>query len=453
MRVLVVGAGPAGLTAALLAAEAGHEVVVVEACERLGGMAASIEVGDQRADLGSHRLHPAASDRVLGLLGRLLGDDLQVRTRNGRIRLADRWVRFPLSAVDLARNLPPRFVGAALRDAVVSPLRREREDTYAEVVRAGLGPAALDWFHGPYAQKLWGRSPDRLAGDLARRRIAVSSPGRLAAKLIRSARRGPGVFLYPRRGYGQVVEALAGACVASGVAITTGEQVLGVTPSEGEGPVRVTSDSGRLHEVDRVLWTAPPAVLSAVAGGPEWDIPAHRALILVYLVLDVDRYTPFDAHYFPGADVRLARLSEPKNYRDGDDPGGRTVLCAEIACGVGDGLWSASEEELVAEVTDALSAADLPRPSVVGSHVERLPSVYPVLGPEDVGRATDVSRWAQQLGGVTVLGRQGLMVADNIHHVMDMAFDAVACLGGSGGWDDLSWRAALRRFESHVVED
>ena len=80
----------------------GRSVVLVEAAPVLGGMAASVVVGGQRVDLGSHRLHPSAPPAVRALLDELLGDDLQVRTRNGRLRLAGRWVRFPLQAGDLA---------------------------------------------------------------------------------------------------------------------------------------------------------------------------------------------------------------------------------------------------------------------------------------------------------------------------------------------------------------
>ena len=90
--VLVVGGGPCGLAAALGAARAGRSVELLEAAPRLGGMAASLTVGGQRVDLGSHRLHPSARTEVRALLDELLGADLQERRRNGRIHLAGRWV-------------------------------------------------------------------------------------------------------------------------------------------------------------------------------------------------------------------------------------------------------------------------------------------------------------------------------------------------------------------------
>ncbi|MCB9373772.1 MAG: FAD-dependent oxidoreductase [Microthrixaceae bacterium] len=104
--VVVVGAGPAGLLAALRAARAGHQVTVLEAAGHVGGMAASVEVAGQRVDLGSHRLHPAVDPRHRRLLGELLGDDdrcsLTGAARSGSLAGVT-------SSLDLVRRLPPAF--------------------------------------------------------------------------------------------------------------------------------------------------------------------------------------------------------------------------------------------------------------------------------------------------------------------------------------------------------
>lgn len=462
MRLIIVGGGPTGLTAALLAAEAGHNVTVLEQSHRLGGMAASITVSDQRVDLGSHRLHPTASDDVRGLLERLLGNDLQTRERNGRIRIGGRWVMFPLSPLDLARRLPPRFVASVALDTLLAPLRNERDDTYDEVVRAGLGPSVLRWFYGPYATKLWGRDPADLHGDVARRRIAVTSIRQLVQKLVRAKLDGPPTFLYPKRGYGQVVDALVTHAEQAGVEIITGAGVDRMAASAGGRAVTWNvGGEARNETVDRVFWTASPARLAevlAVENGVERPaIPArgHRGVVLVFLTLDCDRYTKFDAHYFPELDVLAARVSEPKNYRDGDDPQGQTVLCAEIACDPGDETWTADTGALGKRVMASLAAAEVragAEPAVLAVHLERLPAVYPVIAADDMAAQQELLDWAHKVDGVTLLGRQGLVVADNLHHVMDMAFAAVACLD-STGWNEGSWREALRRFEDHVVED
>ena len=119
--VVVLGAGPAGLLAAHDLAAAGHRCTLVEAQDRTGGMAASIEVAGQRVDLGSHRLHHATPPDLLAEIRGWLGVDLQTRERNGRIHLGGRWVGFPLRATDMARRLPPSFTVRAVRDTVLSP--------------------------------------------------------------------------------------------------------------------------------------------------------------------------------------------------------------------------------------------------------------------------------------------------------------------------------------------
>ena len=448
--VLVVGGGPSGLAAALGAGRTGRTVELIEASPRLGGLAASVSVGGQRVDLGSHRLHPSAMPRVRALLDELLGDDLQERRRNGRLHLAGRWVAFPLRPADVARTVPFGIGARIAADLVTGPLRRPRDRSYAEYVRAGLGPTALATFHGPMAAKLWGRDPSALSADLARRRIAVNDGGRLLRRVARGARPAGRTFLYPRLGYGQVVDRLATSAVEAGARLGTGCRVDVLQPGR---PVRATLDDGRRIDAARVLWTAPlDALVGVVAGAPNVAPQGHRGVVLVYLVLDEDRYSEFDAHYVPDADVAFARLSEPKNYRDGPDPAGRTVLCAEVPATVGDAGWEAGDDALAQLVLDGMIRLGLRRPEVAGVEVVRVPRVYPVLAVDDDARRRALA-WADDLDGVSVLGRQGLAVADNLHHVIDMALGAVACLGPGGGWDEAGWQAERARFDTFVVDD
>ena len=97
--------------------------MVLERATRVGGLAGSFEVAGQRVDYGSHRLHPSAAPFVLTAVDRLLGGDLQRRTRNGRMRLAGRFVAFPPRVPELVRRLPPRLSLAlrARRDRAPAP--------------------------------------------------------------------------------------------------------------------------------------------------------------------------------------------------------------------------------------------------------------------------------------------------------------------------------------------
>ena len=160
------------------------------------------------------------------------------------------------------------------------------------------------------------------------------------------------------------------------------------------------------------------------------------------------------SHYFPGSDLRITRLSEPKNYAALTEPRGTTVLCAELPCQTEDAVWTMSETELGALVAEDLARAGIPlRAKVRRVAVKRLSHAYPLypIGYEQHFAALD--RWAEDLPRVLSFGRQGLFAHDNTHHALYMALCASRCLGDDGRWDDAQWQQHRRVFETHVVED
>tara|TARA_B100001123_G_C15340988_1_gene1034876 strand:+ start:1364 stop:2752 length:1389 start_codon:yes stop_codon:yes gene_type:complete len=457
--LIVLGGGPAGLWAAWRAAIAGHRVIVVERAEVPGGMAGSFEVAGQRVDFGSHRLHPSTDSRLMADICELLGDDLQSRTRNGRLRLNGRWVGFPLRTLNLLRNVSLGFATGAAFDAAIAPLRGPRDDTFKAHLRAGLGPSVSRSFYEPYADKLWGTPADQLDADLARRRVSASSPLAIARRLARGASQEGRRFFYPRCGYGQICERILEAAVAAGVEVRLGTTAIGLELGNSGAGVTVTTPNGRLAAA-RCWSTIPISALVRIAHPPPptcvlkaIESLRHRAMVLVYLVCDQARYTSFDAHYLPGPGTPVSRLSEPKNYRDGPDPADRTVLCAEVPCWKGDTTWMATDEDLGAIVAESLVAEGLPRPQHVATETRRLPQVYPVYVRGYREGLEAVAEWSDSLKHLTVFGRQGLFVPDNLHHVLSMGQAAADALGVDGSFDQQAWSASLDAFTGHVVED
>ena len=469
-HVVILGGGPAGVGAAYQLRRLDRaRVTLLEQQPGPGGNAGSFELGGMRVDYGSHRLHPACDPAILEDIRRLLGGDLLDRPRHGRIRLRGRWIHFPLKPVDLALRLDPAFALGALRDALLKPFRAGgKQSSFAEVLRASLGPTICDSFYFPYALKIWGRSPYELSAIQARRRVSASTFSKLARKLVSQIpglkRPGAGRFFYPRRGYGQISEAYAAAAGAAGAALRFNARVTRLTAprldakpwvievGQGEGTERIEADhvwsTIPIPVLARLMADAPPPEIGEAAARLE-----YRAMALIYLVLPVGRFSEYDAHYFPGSDLRITRLSEPKNYGDLDTPADRTVLCAELPCSPDDSVWGMSDAELGELVALDLERAGVPLPArPLAVQVRRLRQAYPIysIGYERWFERLDA--WADSMPRLLSYGRQGLFAHDNTHHALAMAYAAAECLEGAGFRRD-RWAEYRRVFETHVVED
>jgi protoporphyrinogen oxidase len=180
----------------------------------------------------------------------------------------------------------------------------------------------------------------------------------------------------------------------------------------------------------------------------------YRAMVLIYLVLEQDQWTEFDAHYFPEAEIKLTRLSEPKNYSASSSPENKTVLCGELPCAVGDEIWNASDKDLADLMRESVSRCGLPiSAKILQIEIKRLPFAYPIYtnGYEKYFEIQD--EWASGLEKILTFGRQGLFAHDNTHHALAMAYGAVDCLNENGDFDKSRWQEYRAEFAKHVVED
>lgn len=469
-RVVILGAGPAGLGAGWqLALQEKADVTILEQRDVVGGNAGSFDLAGLRVDYGSHRLHPACEPKILNDLKLLLGEDLLDRPRHGRIRIQGRWIHFPLKPQDLAVRLPISFSRGIAVDAAKKLLMHgsngNGHETFTSVLEKGLGATICRDFYFPYARKIWGVQPEELSPTQARRRVSAGSLGKMVKKamsLVPGFRKpGAGRFYYPRKGYGQISEAIAEAARGHGVNIELSSSVGRI---ELGAPHKVSfsrNTNTETIEADHVWSTIPLTVFARALqpAAPAEVIAAsknisYRAMVLIYLVLEQPQWTPFDAHYFPEIDVKLTRLSEPKNYSAADEPNGRTVLCGELPCSVGDEIWNATDSELAELTRESLKKCGLPITSRISEVVtKRLPFAYPIYlqGYERYFELQD--KWVSGLDRVLTFGRQGLFAHDNTHHALAMSYGAVDCLDHNGMFDRDKWRAYRMDFAKHVVED
>jgi len=471
-NVLILGSGPAALGAAFqLTRRDSAKVIVVEEDDRVGGAAGSFELAGVWADYGSHRLHPSCDPEILKDLQTIMGDNLLDRPRHGRIRLRDRWIHFPLKPLDLAFQLPGGFVAGIVKDLSTKVFRtkakRSEAESFASVLEKGLGRTICRDFYFPYASKIWGLPPGELSATQARRRVSAGSLKRMFQKIVSTV---PGIgsarwgrFFYPRRGFGQISEFLCEAAKSAGASFHLQTEIKAIEMI-GNAVHRVCCQKNGeavSYQADHVWSTiALPELVQFLEPQPPLAVVQaskniqYRAMVLIYLVMEQDRFSEYDAHYFPEPDIPITRLSEPKNYSCVQEPENRTVLCAELPCGTADPAWRMKDEELGELVLRSLKSAGLQIDSRCRQVVTgRLPRAYPIYRRDYEEYLSRIDEWLNGVENLLTFGRQGLFVHDNTHHALYMGYSAAACLDEKGRFDRERWQAFKRVFDTHVVED
>ena len=469
-EIIVLGAGPAGIASAHALTKTGKaDVRVLERAPVAGGNSTSFQIDGIWCDYGSHRFHPVADPAVIADVKDLLGDDLLLQPRHGRIRLGGRWIHFPLKPADALLRLPPAFAASLFGDMALKPFRKKSDGprSFKSVLYDGLGPTISENFYFPYVKKLWGLDPDELAVTLAERRVSSGSVGKILGKMMKMlpGMRGEttGRFYYPRKGFGQISQAMVERATANGAEFSLetdvtriereGNRVTGVWIRDGEGETRLAADQVLstipLTALVRLMDPAPPEEVIEAAKAIRF-----RGMILVYLILETDQFTEYDAHYFPELSIPISRMSEPKNYSSASEPKGTTILCAELPCDPGEKWWDMSDEELGQHYCRWLTDLGLPvTVPVRRCETRRLSHAYPVYDLDYQKNFDLIDQWLLGLEGLLVYGRQGLFAHDNTHHAFAMAYAAADSLDEAGRLDAARWARHREEFTHHRVED
>lgn len=207
--VAVLGAGPAGLTAGYMLAQAGHRVVVLEADHMVGGLART-EVRDGfRFDLGGHRFFTKSLE-VERLWHEVLGDELLERPRLSRIYYRGRFLNYPLGARDVVSKLGPGELARAMASYLAAVMRRHGpQETFEQWVSKRFGRRLYEMFFAAYTEKVWGVAGHELRAEWAAQRIRGLSFATAARAALWGRQNGEvrsliERFHYPRLGPGQI---------------------------------------------------------------------------------------------------------------------------------------------------------------------------------------------------------------------------------------------------------
>src|SRR5437773_1885276 len=240
---IVIGGGPAGLTAGYYLAKRGEPVLILEAEDQLGGLAKTVEVDGYRFDLGGHRFFTKAKE-VDDMWHEVLDEEFLERPRLSRIYWNKKFLMYPLEGKDVIKKLGPvelTRAGLSYLWAAIKP-KGEEEDVETWVSNR-FGKRLYKLFFKSYTEKVWGVPCSELRAEWAAQRIKGLSFFS-AAKAAFFGNRGNKIksliseFNYPRYGPGQMWDTMTSRIRDLGGEVRTQAPVTAIR-MEGERVVEV----------------------------------------------------------------------------------------------------------------------------------------------------------------------------------------------------------------------
>jgi protoporphyrinogen oxidase len=435
--VAVLGAGPAGLTAAYLLARRGVPAVVFEADRTVGGIARTAVADGYRFDLGGHRFFTKSAE-VEALWNEILGPEMLVRPRLSRIYWRGRFVQYPLRAADVVARVGPAELLRCAASYGAARLRRGGPaESFEDWVTARFGRRLFELFFKTYTEKVWGVPTDELRAEWAAQRIADLSLWKAAREAL-PGRRGEKPkslieeFRYPRLGPGQMWEEMTRRIEAAGGEVRLGTPVERLQ-FEGDRLSAVVA-AGERVEVSAAISSLPLRATVGMAG--EAAPPAagraarglrYRDFLTVALVIDGEPPFPDNWVYVHDPGARVGRIQNFRAWSPWMTPDPRrSCVGLEYFCFEGDDLWAADDADLVALARQEIDALGLvPAERVADGHVVRVPKAYPIYDAAYAERLATIRSWLDRLANFQQVGRNGLHRYNNSDHSMLTAMRAV----------------------------
>ncbi len=431
MRVAVVGAGPAGITAALRLSQGGAQVTVYEADDRVGGLCRSLDLWGQRVDLGPHRFF-STDARVNRFWLDIVGRDYRMVRRLTRIYYRDRFFHYPLRPLNALANMGPGNAAGCLasyaKERLWPSAALADDDSFETWIVRRFGRRLFEMFFKTYSEKLWGLSCREIDADFAAQRIKKFSLGG-AVKRALSGRNETehhtlvDCFPYPLAGTGSVYEKMADRVAALGGRIHLRSPVRRVLHDEKQ--VRgIKLVSGEIEYYDHVISTMPLTLLVRGLENAPPDVLASTAAlrfrntILVYLQIDAADVFPDQWVYIHTPNLRMGRVTNFRNWVPelyGESPA--TILAVEYWCNDTDSLWSEADESIISMAKRELHATSLlGSAAVLAGHVVRVPRCYPVYARGYRQHVQRVVEYLRDFDGLTPIGRYGAFKYNNQDH-------------------------------------
>ena len=447
--VVVIGAGPAGLTAALHLAELDVPVVVVEANPRVGGLAQTIEYKGFRFDIGGHRFYTKVA-AVRDLWRSMLGPEFLRRPRLSRIFFDGTFFDYPLKPFGALRSLGLRRSLAILLSYLWVKMRPVRpEVSFEDWVTNRFGRRLYKMFFETYTEKVWGIPCRSISARWAAQRIQGLSFRTAILNMVTPAlagRRTPvktliEEFEYPRLGPGMMWDAFAARIEQLGGRVLLNARVMALDhDGRTVDAVEIECNGKRVSQPAASIISTMP--LRHLVSGLGPSTPPHvqqaggglryRDFITVAVIVDRPDVFPDTWIYIHDPAVRVGRIQNFKNWSPDMVPdASQTCLGLEYFCTAGDELSSMADDDLVTLARHELAIIGLVQPeSIVDATVVRVPKAYPVYDATYEAAVAAVRKHVSGFVNLQTIGRNGTHTYNNQDHSMVMGMLAVRNLFG-----------------------
>jgi protoporphyrinogen oxidase len=431
--VVVIGAGPAGLTAAYELVLRGRHPIVLEQGAIVGGLARTESYRGFHFDMGGHRFFTKAAP-IEAIWREILGDDFVRRPRLSRIYYDGKFFHYPLRPWNALAGLGPWqsvLVGLSYLRWQVAPYRQE--ETFEQWVTNRFGRRLFRTFFKTYTEKVWGVSCSELKAEWAAQRIKDLSLRTAVLSMFMTPRTTIKTLIdefdYPRLGPGMMWNAMRLEVQRRGGVVRTGSEVVAigrdglrirnvVVAANGTRETLAGADFLSSMPVTELIARldppAPPDVQAAAAQ------LTYRDFLTVCLIVDKPDLFPDNWIYIHDPAVRVGRVQNFKNWSPDMVPDReKTSLGLEYFCSEGDELWCMPDADLIELGKREIAQIGLARAEdVVDGCVARVPKAYPVYDARYRDHLEVVRRFVDGLTNLQTIGRNGLHRYNNQDHAM-----------------------------------
>ncbi|MFF4344375.1 NAD(P)/FAD-dependent oxidoreductase [Kitasatospora sp. NPDC001540] len=437
-ETVVIGAGPAGLTAAYDLTKHGFPARVFEADSVVGGISQTAERDGWRFDIGGHRFFTKVA-AVEALWHEILPDeDFLLRPRMSRIFYRGKLFDYPLKAGNALKGLGVIEAVRCIGSYFWARVRPPKDQSHFEGwVTARFGRRLFSIFFKTYTEKVWGMKTTELQADWAAQRIKNLSLMAAIKNAVLPSRNQKDItslieeFQYPKYGPGMMWETATDKVRAQGGTVEMNTRVEKVFWEQGKGAVSVAvaGPDGEVSQVpaEHVVSSTPISHLVRIMepAAPAEVIEAannlrYRDFLTVALVVPEKDGFPDNWIYIHSPGVKVGRIQNFGSWSPYLVKEGRTCLGLEYFVNEGDELWNMTDEELVKLGTAELEQLGLTKPgSVEVGYAVRIHKAYPIYDDRYQASLDVIRAWlAEAVPNVHPIGRNGMHRYNNQDHSM-----------------------------------